>query len=203
MYAALNSLRVFLLQLIKCSEQQWDGRLCPQALWRHLHRFRGSYQFAESRQGKVQVGLTKNSFHCLVSCYFVCVQELSTFLCSVGCRHVCLCPINCASIAFRSKFRILDAYGTEVMFNVLEYATSHDLKRSAGMRDLNIEQFFTMYRKLPNTNCYVVTIQRLSELCYLWRNIQCDLTVFSAIVAHVAILCVKLRYQTTVLPVLS
>ena len=38
-------------------------------------------------------------------------------------------------------------YGTEVAYNVPEYARANNLERSAGIRDLLTEQIFTMYRK--------------------------------------------------------
>ena len=47
----------------------------------------------------------------------------------------------------RCKFRVLDAYGTEAMFNDEAYAKRHHLVTIYGGLSLNLQQFTTFYRE--------------------------------------------------------
>ncbi|KAK2175491.1 hypothetical protein NP493_728g01062 [Ridgeia piscesae] len=47
--------------------------------------------------------------------------------------------------AYSCKFRVLDAYGTQVMFNHPIYALEHNYQSSYGHLGLNLQQFYTFY----------------------------------------------------------
>ena len=50
-------------------------------------------------------------------------------------------------IVSRCEIRVLDAYGTEAMYNVKDYAIKHGFLSSYGQLNLNLKQFLTFYRK--------------------------------------------------------
>ena len=59
---------------------------------------------------------------------------------------VTTCVIDVSSCS--CLLRIIDSFGTEPAFNQDEYAKAHKLKTQWGMQNLNLQQFFTMFRKL-------------------------------------------------------
>ena len=48
---------------------------------------------------------------------------------------------------FSCIFRVVDAYGTEAMYNDLDYALRHDYNSVYGQLGLNLKQFYTFYRE--------------------------------------------------------
>ena len=70
---------------------------------------------------------------------------------------ICMYLLVCDA---RYKLRVLDAFGTEAIYNDDQYVESHpELKYKAGWArlDLHLKQFYTLYR-MYSTSCFILPV---------------------------------------------